>query len=517
MWNSDNIETARKWLTDSRHLSRETHDRSLLPTRVLDVSGGVYKEGSDVVRLHKSSSGEIAPYCALSYCWGGPQATFLSVSTIDDFLRQGIPTANLDKTVLDAIRVIRDLNMQYLWIDALCIIQDSEEDQANELRRMANIYQQANVTIVASNAAGSIEGFLRARLSDPFKRMSSDGIRLPLAKKGIVHANPIAINETATHLYLTTSVDPIHKRCWTLQEEMMSTRLLIFDSYRMRWKDWYRNLTDGRGRLETIDEFPFRASLKRPDSRTITSPREAYGDWVSIVRQYSGRRVTYAKDKLPAISAVAQLYGNVFTGKYLAGLWEEFLIEGLLWYIAEGCHWSTIRPQYITPSWSWASSIVQVSYKSEERETTDLEVLFCKVKLVTESLPYGEVEDGVLVVSGRLTKGYPPFRRKEDGNTKRLSCDRWFRHFTGFSHDNGGLKLESPEILSEGYFLQVKQSQRRLLPEGLILERTTGGHFKRVGLFHWSQVGDSHFERMNEMFDLEQWPRSFQRTTLSII
>jgi len=67
----------------------------------------------------------------------------------------------------------RYLDLRYIWIDAFCIMHDSAEDKMKELANMANIYENASITLVAASAAGADEGFLEP------KTIPKIGLRIP--------------------------------------------------------------------------------------------------------------------------------------------------------------------------------------------------------------------------------------------------------------------------------------------------------------------------------------------------
>lgn len=71
-----------------------------------------------------------------------------------------IGLSHLPEIVKDAILVTREPGLRYIWIDAHCIIQDSEEDKTRELTKMAEIYSCAHVTLSAASAANAENGFL---------------------------------------------------------------------------------------------------------------------------------------------------------------------------------------------------------------------------------------------------------------------------------------------------------------------------------------------------------------------
>jgi heterokaryon incompatibility protein (HET) len=103
-------------------------------------------------------------YLALSHCWGiGPRFT-LTFSSVAG-LHEGIDISMLSKTFQDAISVTKrflvDFGIRYLWIDSLCIIQDSEIDWMRESAVMGEIYQNAFCTITATAGKDGNDGLFR--------------------------------------------------------------------------------------------------------------------------------------------------------------------------------------------------------------------------------------------------------------------------------------------------------------------------------------------------------------------
>jgi Heterokaryon incompatibility protein (HET) len=94
---------------------------------------------------------EKGQYVTLSHCWG--QQKFLTTTKETLPLRtKGIEWDSMPRTFQDAATITRRLGFQYLWIDALCIIQDSEIDWETESAKMGSIYQDSVLTIAASDA-----------------------------------------------------------------------------------------------------------------------------------------------------------------------------------------------------------------------------------------------------------------------------------------------------------------------------------------------------------------------------
>ena len=71
----------------------------------------------------------------------------------------GIPVFELPKTFQEAIEISRALHLRYLWIDSLCIVQNSESDWAAHVEAMESIYENAHITLAAGASADDDGGF----------------------------------------------------------------------------------------------------------------------------------------------------------------------------------------------------------------------------------------------------------------------------------------------------------------------------------------------------------------------
>ncbi|KAI4191120.1 MAG: hypothetical protein L6R41_000341 [Letrouitia leprolyta] len=140
--------------------------RDVLPKRLFDISTAA-RSG----RLRLVSTAALAQhtlYVTLSHCWGGKCGTVLSMDNMRDF-EEGVEVSMLPKTFQDAIMVTTKLSVQYLWIDALCIVQDSLDDTEwrHEASIMGDIYANSYVTLAATTSENSNGGLLHRR--NPFR------------------------------------------------------------------------------------------------------------------------------------------------------------------------------------------------------------------------------------------------------------------------------------------------------------------------------------------------------------
>jgi hypothetical protein len=132
---------------------------SVLPSRALDISN--FK-----VKLFETH-GMAAPYVTLSHCWGLKPIVRLLQTNIEDFQRD-IPWTFLSRTFQDAIMVAWKLGFRFIWIDALCILQDSKPDWEFHASKMAPIFSNSQLTLSASNGADGSKGLFSSRMTEPY-------------------------------------------------------------------------------------------------------------------------------------------------------------------------------------------------------------------------------------------------------------------------------------------------------------------------------------------------------------
>jgi hypothetical protein len=317
-----------------------------MPRRLLEVVGN---GGELCVRL--VTNPKQAPYVALSYCWGGPQPAVLTKNRLQAY-SASVPLGELPRTIQDALMVTHGIRQRYLWVDALCIVQDSEEDKAREIRHMHNIYRGSLVTIVAATAKTSRDGFIHPRRKYRATKLT---VRVDDQTLGEVVAAP---DTSFLTRYPAKDTYPIFARAWTFQESRLSTRILayledglLFLCLKSQHHDGGRDF-EGGSRFTTV-AIKLDEALNPGNRDTDRSIHPM--SWRETLRWYTERELSEPRDKLPALSALAQEYRHTKpVTRYLAGLWEEELLEQCSWEINHGC--TTARPEvYRAPSWSWAS------------------------------------------------------------------------------------------------------------------------------------------------------------------
>jgi len=306
-------------ICQSEHSKCPVRTNATLPSRVIKV--GV--EG-ETPKLHLCQN-QNGAYVALSYCWGGKQ----SVTTTKESLKSrinGIPLNSLPKTIQEAIRLTRLLGYEYLWVDALCIIQDNQDDKSIEINAMGSIYKNATLTIAAANSDGVNKGFLR----EPSQPLNCKiPFLLPDGRKDNIYLRRDSPSEIS---------NPLGSRGWTFQEDLLSSRLVSFGHHGLNWRCQSLNKELFTGTVYGDTEShsgKYRTSSIIIDNQTTNATRDVLTkEWQKIIEGYSGRVVTYQADRLPALAGVAGEF-QAFLGigdTYLAGFWESMLLSHIGWY-----------------------------------------------------------------------------------------------------------------------------------------------------------------------------------------
>jgi hypothetical protein len=368
---------------------RESHERCrsvyqddtppFKPKRLIDVS-------SSTVRLVVSSNEtQVHEYVALSHCWGlVPIIRTLKANYKDHLL--GIQSDKLSRTFNDAIHTTRVLGFRYIWIDSLCIVQDDPDDWSAEAATMCDVYSNATLTIAAAHAAGGDIGcfFERdGRMNNPFlmhlgTQPSHNSVCAWFATFGYIPLSPGGV-----HLPL------LYGRAWVLQEQLLSSRMLIFNRHILQWECMTLHDSDafpgGGGSHHSDAELEIRRAVKNQEDH-FKKPIEGLADrdisdadlacykadaWYAIVQSYTHRGMTNTTDRLVALAGIANGLGRHTTNRYQAGLWSQQLWRGLLWELStiDQNHYFDLdrngqirQNPTLAPSWSWASVTAPVAF-----------------------------------------------------------------------------------------------------------------------------------------------------------
>lgn len=390
---------ARQWHSDCKanHVQcggqQASNSRKWRPTRLISFTLSSRTE-TDVVQLVDGASlPDETEYVALSHCWGKVHLIRLLASTEAE-LRAGYPISRLPKTFREAIQVCRWLDYRYIWIDSLCIIQDSAQDWQTESQTMKLVYGQGAITIAAANASDSTKGLFTER--DPNSTIPPI-VPCSWQNSWSRATQPCCVIDM--HLR-TDNVEHsnLASRGWTVQERVLSPRLSSFGKTQM----FYQCLEE-----EFCESFPlavpdFLLPIKTPQLHSIQA--EPHKAWRSIVETYSTAELTKDSDKLIAIAGVAEAMQERLGDRYVAGLWEGNLLTELLWR-APQAHKPRPNP-CIAPTWSWLSTNSTVEVISQGHGgaiKTFATVVSTGVDLLDPSYATGNIHPGAVIqLRGRL-------------------------------------------------------------------------------------------------------------------
>lgn len=421
---------------------RDSNYQPRLPSRILFVGGhqadGSQGQGVKLVEQRPDAEGQgllIGRYIALSHCWGPKEKHSITTTlNIDRHLAEGIPFGSLSKTFQDATTITRELDVEYLWIDSLCIMQDDTDDWKSEAPRMGSVYEDAYLTICATGAADGTEGcFAVAEDEDAPTRLdrvytnstSVECLRPDETNSG--RTTKSTLDEIQSH-----SLGPLQDRAWITQEWILSPRQIHYCCGQLAWCcDTVQTYDDGSHltllirydfqvfiNLVKLNELPSKfpwlmTILEHVPWVKVTDPRRSRiaAAWKWIVQEYTARNLTYVSDKLAAMQGLIQkiqgsdpaVSNNKFACSY--GIMSCDLPFSLACSRREVPGGSYLRrPQELKamgmPSWSWASTMGSIDYTRRFGQAIGS---FCKCCRYDSDLKALIIESGLIMVGKPLS------------------------------------------------------------------------------------------------------------------
>jgi len=294
-------------------------------------------------------------WICLSYVWGQARTLRLSKSNAADLYKPGSLTpTNLPNIVEDAVRVSTGLGERYLWVDALCIIQDDDQDKARFVSRMDSIYACATVVIVAATCVDSnsmlpgVRSGTRQSEPSPFV---IQGISL-VQSLDPVDGIGIDLRTGRSGAYLGTTI--WDTRAWTLQERFLASRCLVFTDEQIFWEcEETFCCEDSFREIPYIIRNPRRTSLCGGELDLVWSTDGPVFDhyYRTLLEEYSCRAMTNESDGLNAFSGIIRAFESTRHEQFYCGLPCAYLESALAW--GHPFEHKLKRRQGDFPSWSW--------------------------------------------------------------------------------------------------------------------------------------------------------------------
>ena len=450
-----------KW-QDVCRKDQSDNQSAWLPTRLIDLG----TSNDQYVKLVDTRSTPTSgPYATLSHRWADSAVIQTTSSNLEQFLH-AIPVTSLSKTFQDAFTAARSyLDVRYIWIDSLCIIQDDLHDWRAESTTMQNVYYHSCCNLSAIATSSGVHGLFPPR--------DIDRVRPCKVETNWVDCNP------ETHILIPKrfwdeqlDYAPLSRRGWVFQERWLAPRILHFGSDQLLWECSELNASEAyprgipeitcRANFELHHELGAPANLQAYGNQTLVQklldwlhlripsktenkvidmpsrakeliaqsnplglppiaygtqssfknrlrapillePSENYENWQRLVEWYSSCDLTKEDDKLIAFSGIAQHFQSILGREYLSGLWYDDLPNELIWRVSRAESDGVRQPsRYRAPSWLWASVDTQIINKFVDRELSSVITATDSHIDHLTSDPFSQVTGGWISVLGTL-------------------------------------------------------------------------------------------------------------------
>ena len=297
--------------------------------------------------------------------------------------------------------LLTGLPVSWLWIDCLCIIQNSKDDWLHEAMMMSQIYQNAAVNVSADVGVDPRAGCFVQRNPADISPLKIHCPQLPQSWTVLPRPN---------FLFGWMTTNQSFSRAWIHRERQLARRVLHFTDKEMVWEccgiegtSFASEMLPGgvpfkQGWFDSDHKY----QIGRMQQGLIKGTEETYATWNDICERLSAKSLTKPSDMPIVLSGLVSDFAHLLpTDKYIAGLWRSTLPQSLLW------HTRRSKPQnlnYIAPSWSWLSTGCAVTLANRSQMTKKVSV--AKILSISQKAdyqnPYGPVKSGVLEVEGIL-------------------------------------------------------------------------------------------------------------------
>ena len=332
--------------------------------RLIDVRQQSIRE------MHNLKLAEVK-FMALSYVWGSSPTKKLMKSN-RTFLEKPKSLCNLQlpRTIADSMELVNQLGLQYLWVDALCIIQDDTNDQSYQIGKMATIYSSAFLTIVAASGEDSNAGLPGIGSSIRLYEQQEVVVLPPsehndgLSVMNTLKSCPRRYDERSTRGQEDADSSKWSHRAWTVQEKALSRRTLVFTNEQVFWDCQQAYFCE-----ESYFEMPrfrvkhYNASVHKLGIHQLTEPHcDKWQLYRDLIQNYMLREITYEGDVYDACQGILDMMEKSTKTGFLWGLPLSRFELALAWETFHGVERRTalstfpmtsLKKRTAFPSWSW--------------------------------------------------------------------------------------------------------------------------------------------------------------------
>jgi hypothetical protein len=277
---------------------------------------------------------------------------------------------------------------------------------------MSDIYRGALFTIAATAAADPTRG-LFYKTGPQHQGTEISALTSPKIWKETYIRKPLHHATDPTHRSLT-------RRGWVFQGMVLSPRVLHFDSQELLWECAHGMACECRHGASLTSELVTMRRMFHPDHLRTLPKFKIFQKWHRTVQKYSLLKLSKEDDILPAISGIAKRLLPILGSEYVAGLWQNNLIEDLCWSTGPDRSNRAKRPvRYRAPTFSWASVVTtnvgikfymhshfHRVFEDQRRTYASFKVIDTWCQLVGADTT-GQVSNGYIDLQGALMEGNP--------------------------------------------------------------------------------------------------------------
>ena len=450
----------------------------------------------------------------LSHRWGRVEYRQLTSKTREEFQRH-IDTTTLPSAFREAGIIARKLQVNYLWIDSLCIEQDSDlQDWHREAPNMHLVYGNSFLNLAATlSPETGTQSLFDTNEWKPFVPMlfqANDvkakelklGIRVrtrrsfrALRHRKVYKARRFRVSVIPRPYFLMdgdtwefeVEETPLSTRAWVYQERLLAPRVLHFGKRQLVWECKEHTAMEmfpaGLPVALAASTLPEIVSATLTSRINDVSHASFRGAWHDLVGRYSRCFLTRLSDKLIALQGVVSQIEHARGDEYLAGTWKSTMITDLPFIVLEGLRSDRSQTLYRAPSWSWLSLEAEIQFP----EAVDPSGYYATIHAYPSREQAGSSvlqAQGALSVSGILL---PVSDLEVEGDLLKSFCVAGFRFDDGWTPNATHFDMDSLEadrslvIQQKVFVLPLYYTKTQILGITLARCKTHPTNFRRIG------------------------------------